>query len=643
MNIYKAILFSIILYNTNGALAQTIFSNVAEELGVKFTHVVEQGKGHAFDTGAAWFDCDGDGDMDLYITQRNGSNKLYRNNIIGTGELTFTNIADGVAEDWDHLGSGVSVADYDNDGDLDLYLANADQDVLLQNNGEGQFTNVTRTAFPEFASFLPGRGGTPSWGDLNNDGWLDLYVSNHGIQGQNSVDYLFVNNGGDPVTFTNMTSIISVDGDGDDIYDNTGLSFVTAMTDYDNDGDLDLYVTNDCPWGNEDNKLWRNEGFPSFTEVSQTVGPFIGGSAAAGIDEIIPDCQNAMGIAVGDPNRDGIFDLFYTNWNNYTEAAVFIQNDGENFWTKTSEVGLEDILVPETEKVRITWGTVFIDYNLDMLQDIAAAAGTLHLAGNEFDIQPNLLYKNTGIVNDLPNYERISDDLSGIADINQGRTLIYSDYDMDGDPDLLLVNFNGEAMLYQNNNENENNWLIIDLEGAGPPLSNLNGIGAKISITTEDGITQHHEVRSGSSLGGGDDIGAYFGLLKNEVVDIRIQWPSGNVTMEEAVEINQRIKLNEVEPVTLNSGIDLKESAQISVFPNPIVEGATVLLDFRIDTEISATLMSSSGREIKVFYESKIKRRSHRFYMNTSFLNPGVYLLKIETQESHYIHKIVRQ
>ena len=524
---------------------QPLFSNVSEDLGVTFKHEVESGFGHGFDTGAAWFDVDADGDLDLFVTQRNGANRLYRNNLIGLEEMSFTNIAIGDVLDERHFGSGVSVADYDNDGDLDIYLANANEDVLLQNTGEGDFLDVTNIAFPGFPAFISGRGCTATWGDVNGDGWLDLYVSNHIINGANSLDYFFINNGGYPVTFTNETSIFSKDFDNDSYDDNRGFSFVSAMTDYDNDGDLDIYVTNDCPWGSEDNKLWRNEGGLNFIEVSREVGPFIGGSATNGVDLIISDCQNAMGIAIGDPNRDGLFDMFYTNWNTGNEPAVFLYNDGKNLFNKSVETGLDDIVVPETNKVRVTWGTVFIDYDLDMLQDLAVASGSLHTLDNATDIQPNLLYHNIGIESNLPQFVRIEDNISGIADIHKGRTLVMGDYDMDGDPDLFLVNFDGESMLFQNNNDNQNNWLIVELDGAGAPYSNRNGIGAKIKATTGDGISQHWEMRSGSSLGGGDDIAAYFGLAENNTVDLEIKWPSGIVQIEEDVSINQRIKIAE--------------------------------------------------------------------------------------------------
>ena len=624
--------------------AQSIFHDVTEQSGVDFQHVLPSfGLDLTFGTGAAWIDCDSDGDLDLYISQRNGPNHLYRNNWVGRGTLDFTNIAEGDALDIEHDGAGVSVADYDNDGDDDIYLANSDQDVLLQNDGFCNFTDVTAQAFPGFPSFLPGRGTTASWGDLNNDGWLDLYVSNHlGIFYNANIstqDFLFLNNGNSPTTFTNISTELVGDYDEDGIEDIQGLGFIASLTDLDQDGDLDIFATNDCPFGPEDNKIWINDGGLEFTEISDDLGPSIGGKRVE--NELLPkpDCQNVMGVAVGDPNRDGIQDYFLTNWNEVNETPIFLYNHNDSLIDKTLEVGLKDRLVPDNSTLRITWGTCFIDYDHDMLLDLAVAAGILD--GDDesiFSLQPNLLYHNDGIEDDLPQYRRISDEESGFGDFYKGRTLIAGDYDLDGDQDLLLINYGRKAILYQNVHQNDNNWVNIELKGAGPSMSNRNGIGAKIKLSTPDGVTQSIETRSGSSLGGGDDLTSYFGLGQNTDYSVKVEWPSGKETHHDNLPINSRIQLYEE-----NNNSEEITNSPFSLSPNPIADIANVVVNIVHQSNVKIFLLDPSGKEInEVFSRANMQPGSYQFELDVEYLEPGYYFLKMDRDKDIDTIKILK-
>jgi len=300
--------------------AQTLFTDVTLLSLGNVTHSVGNLPGVRINTGAAWFDYDRDGDLDLYMTNRAGANHLWRND----GGGVFVDVAAdlGVA-DASHDGSGVAVADFDNDGDLDMYLANGDDDVFFKNllteTGTATFIDVTATAFPGITT--PQRGATPSWGDYDKDGYLDLYVANHKeIQpGTGVQDRLFHNNGDG--TFTDVSYLLGLEN-------LNGYGFIAAWTDYDKDGDLDIFLINDCPYGPLGTKLFRNDGGSdpltwTFTEVSESVG--------------VADCRNGMGIAVGDYDRDSWLDYFYTN----ITSPLLLHNGGGTFTDVTAAAGLD--------------------------------------------------------------------------------------------------------------------------------------------------------------------------------------------------------------------------------------------------------------------------------------------------------------
>ena len=641
----KTLIIPATLFTVCSLWAQPIFRDASENEGINFEHVLLEGpRDLAFGTGAAWIDCDSDGDLDLYISQRNGANSLYRNNRIGLGTPNFTDIAEGSALDVAHDGGGVSIADYDNDGDQDIYLANSTQDVLLQNDGSCHFTDVTAVAFPDFPSFQSGRGATASWGDLNNDGWLDLYVSNHiGLYNNpstNTQDFLFMNEGGNPTTFKDMSSRIIGDVDQDGVDDTKGTGFVAALTDIDNDGDLDIFATNECPFGPEDNKIWLNEGDFNFTEASDEIGPFIGGKPIPPSQEVKADCQTAMGMAVGDPNRDGRQDYFYSNWNTDTETAVFLYNNNQNLLDKTVEAGLKDYKVPLNDSYRITWGASFLDYDQDMLLDLAVAAGE-YFADEEsfFSLQPNMLYHNTGLNQNLPVYSLLSDEESGIGNYDKGRTLITGDYDLDGDPDIFLVNYGGKGFLYENQVENNNHWIIVELEGAGPPLSNSNGIGAKIRVTTQDGITQHHEVKSGSSLGGGDDLAASFGLAANQSVTIDVLWPSGVETNTGEISADRRVRIFEDEP----SGLKIPDEKSVKLFPNPLKGQGYIDVELDEASSVKISIVTAWGEIVNQLVDLPVlPSGSYRYQYDGSLLEAGCYLIRTELDNTAFTQKLLK-
>jgi hypothetical protein len=238
---------------------------------------------------------------------------------------------------------------------VDLFLANSYEDVLFENNCNGTFTDITAGSGLDISEDR--RGTSASWGDYDSDGLLDLYVANHMpapsalFTGDSEQDYLFHNDGDG--TFTDVSDML-LGGD------RIGRSFIAGWTDYDNDGDTDILTIRDCPFGANSGpmRLYRNDGGTdgtsdwTFTQVAET----------AGVDW----CQNGMGLAVGDYNRDGWMDLFFTDNGAGTDeypgspnrnGAVLLRNDSGVF-TETTDAALVD-------NSRFSWGANFFDYDLD--------------------------------------------------------------------------------------------------------------------------------------------------------------------------------------------------------------------------------------------------------------------------------------
>ncbi|MFK7845850.1 MAG: FG-GAP-like repeat-containing protein [Rhodothermales bacterium] len=493
-----------------------LFTDVSSSAGVSVLHDGGSLEDMGMGSGAAWFDYDNDGDQDLYMTMRTGANRLFQNN---NGTFTDVAAAAGVA-DAGRDGSGVAVADYDNDGDKDIYLANSGADAFYENNGDGTFTDITTGSGLEVSGNR--RGTSASWGDYDNDGLVDLYVAHHEpMQGSGipddatqAQDYLFHNNGDG--TFTDVSAGLLGVG-------REGHSFIGSWTDFDNDGDLDIYKINDCPFESTDSmRLWRNDGGTdgvsdwTFTQVAETFDA--------------DWCQNGMGIAVGDYDRDGDMDFFYSD--NGSDGSVpagekgragtvLLRNDGSTFSEVTTAANVHS--------PAWSWGANFFDYDLDGFEDLYLAAGEMN---NDVDVE-SVLWRNDGD----GTFTNTSSESGGLNDPLRTRTSVYGDYDGDGDPDMFLVNYAGNSKLFRNDNNNFNNWAIVDLQGT---TSNRDGIGARLELLMSDGNTQTVETRSGSSLGGGDDLGAYFGLANNTISSLTITWPSGTVQVVSNLGINQR-------------------------------------------------------------------------------------------------------
>ncbi len=474
-------------------------------------------------------------------------------------ETTFTKITTGAIVNDDGISTSCAWGDYDNDGDLDLFVANAgfssagENNFLYQNNGNDSFTRITEGAIVNDGGYSRGS----SWGDYDNDGDLDLFVANSGQQ----YNFLYQNNGNSngsgQVSFTKITAGA--------IVNDHGNFFGSSWGDYDNDSDLDLFVAN--AFG-ENNFLYRNNGNGSFTRIREGA--------------IVTDGGNSSGCAWGDYDNDGDLDLFVAN--DLGQNNFLYQNNGNGTFTKITS----GAIVNDGGNSRGgSWG----DYDND---------GDLDLFVANFDGQNNFLYQNNGngsftritdgaIVNDGGNsygsswgdYDNDGDLDLFVANYNQNSFFYQSngngsftkitegaivndggfssgsswgDYDNDGDLDLFVANGLGSNSLYQNNG-NSNHWINIRLVGA---VSNTAAIGAKVKIKATIGgksVWQMQEISGQTGGASQNSLNAEFGLGTATMIDsIRVQWPSGLVQDTTNVVVNQFLTITEIPFTRITSG-----------------------------------------------------------------------------------------
>ncbi len=473
------------------------FADVAAQVGLVLSHELGSICNPPIGSGSAWADYDNDGDIDLFVTNRGGPNHLYRNDgdTDSDGLPNFTDVAVGAGvDDPSGAGHGAVFVDYDNDGDQDLYVTNWGGNTLYQNQlietNSAVFVDVTAVAGVGDA----GRAITAAWADFDQDGFLDLYIAKHKqcSDDPQSQDHLFHNKGGDgssDVTFTDVTGWLCPGGAAP-CAQVLGLGFSPGWLDYDNDGDLDLYLVNDdIGQAFYPNVLWRNDGSDGlggwvFTDVS----------TFAGADQSL----NGMGLGVGDYDNDGWLDLAFSN----IGPNFLLRNLGNTTFDDVSAAaGIQRATLPGGG-TSITWGTVFFDHDNDSWLDLMFVAGNTGPGG-----YPNAFFGNNrdGTFTDLS----VS---SGLDDSGRGRNASIVDFDGDGFVDVFIGNYGETPRLFHNRSlqqGNSNQWITLTVEGTD---SNRDGIGTRLLLTTPDAVTQIREINSGPTHGGGDYRAAYFGL-----------------------------------------------------------------------------------------------------------------------------------
>ena len=521
--------------------AQPQFSDQTAAAGITYRNVFGgQEKQYILEShgsGAAFFDHDSDGDLDLYIvngatfaTYRDRSgpgNALYRNR----GDGTFVEITRAAGVGHAGWGGGAAVGDTDNDGRPDLYVTNYGANVLYRNRGRDRFADATRAA---------GVGGdqysaSAAFFDYDLDGDLDLYVANYvvfdaerrpakpelctffgglrvycGPKGLVGAPDVLYRNEGDGA-FTDVTQASGVAA-ANRYY---GLGVVPA--DCDSDGDPDLFVAND----ETPNVLFQNQGDGTFRDVALIAGVAYNGDG---------DVEAGMGADFGDYDSDGDPDLYVTHF--FTETNTLYRNEGGmRFADVTTTVGLA---APTVEL--LGWGTRFFDYDNDGRLDLFVANGHVYpqvdpaTTGTTYR-QPNQLFRNEGDAGFVPVPAGL-----GLAQAKVSRGTSFGDYDDDGDIDLFVVELNDAPTLLRNDGGNAGNYLVVQVLGRE---DNRAGVGTRIGLLAA-GQHQWRTVNGAGSYLSHSDLRAHFGLGAAQTIDrVEITFPNGSTYAVENVPANK--------------------------------------------------------------------------------------------------------
>jgi hypothetical protein len=418
-------------------------------------------------------------------------------------------------------GFGSAVADYDNDGDLDLYVTNFGPDVLFRNNGDGTFSDRTVEAGVGCDLW----GTSSGFGDVDGDGDLDLYVANYvnfnfeihkkctDSKGEDGYchpsvydglpDVLYRNNGDG--TFTDVTP-------GAGVGSTVGRGLGVVFGDYDNDGDVDVYVANDT----EPNNLWRNNGQGTFEDVGLMSGVAFSETGVA---------EGGMGVDYGDVDNDGVLDILVANYD--METNTLYRNTGHEFFADVTDAsGLGAHTLPY-----VGFGAGLFDYDNDRDLDIFIANGHIMeeatVGDDQGHEQPNFLFRNDG----KGKFENISEGSGAhFTTRRSSRAAAFGDYDNDGDVDVLVANSAASPNLLRNEGGNRKHKLMLELVGTE---NNRNGIGARLALTT-GGLTQIREVHGAYSYCAANDLRVSVGLGNSDAAErLEIRWPNG---LEESYE-----------------------------------------------------------------------------------------------------------
>lgn len=515
---------------TAGSTGGIRLRDAAAEAGLEFRH--ENGAAGQFHlpeimgSGGALLDYDRDGDLDVVLVQGgplerdvHTGPRLYRNDLKAAGRgLRFTDVTTESGFATGMIGMGVAAGDYDNDGYPDLYFTNFGPNRLYRNTGRGRFTDVTSRAGPGVDD--PRWSTSASFTDYDGDGHLDLFVANYvdyspadnkvcsnpagrrdycgPLQFRPARDRLFRNNGDGTFTDVSETAGLTT-------ADGAGLGVSGA--DFNGDGRIDFYVANDAGA----NQLWLNRGNGAFED-----GALLAGVAftADGLPE------GSMGIAAGDPDNDGDVDILVTNITGESHA-FYVNRGGGVFEDRRLGTGIG----PATRRFT-GFGTDWFDADNDGLLDLFIANGAVTIIeALRGDVVP-FRQRNQLLRNEGGRFRDISSDAgSGLEPVETSRGVAFGDVDNDGDEDVLVTNNAGPVRLLVNESAGGRSWLQVRLEGV---IDNRLGLGARVGVTTGDGRTVWRRAHTDGSYLSSRDARVHVGLgLVKGTVDVTVEWPSG--------------------------------------------------------------------------------------------------------------------
>ena len=522
--------------------------NVTAETGINFVHTDgSSGNRYIVETvasGLAVFDYDNDGDVDVYFL--NGAplrgstntlkrelqprNSLWRND--GNWKFRDVTSASGLGDDG--YGLGVATADYDNDGDQDVYISNFGPNKLYRNNGDGTFSDVTDKAGVADGKTKIGAG--VAFLDMDSDGDLDLFAAHY-------VNFTYENHRGvrfnghpayaGPLDFQpSPVTLFRNNGNGtfSDVSAESGIGKLrgagmgVVCGDFDNDRDTDIFVGND----QTGNFLLVNDGKGNFKESA--------GLAGVAYD-LAGRAQGTMGVESADVDNDGLLDLFVTTYQQ--ELATLFRNQGKGLFedvTRVSKAG-------EGTLRYVKWGVGIIDFDNDAHRDLFVACGHLHDNVHLFDSTtlyecPSVVLRNTGGAK----FQNVSEQTgNGTTVKRSARGAAFDDLDNDGDIDVVILNARREPTILRNDSA-AGHWIRVQLTGT---KSNRDGIGARVTVFAGD-LSLVDEVRSGRGYQSDYGRRLHFGLGKRDRVErVEVQWPSGRKDVIQPPPIDRLLTIRE--------------------------------------------------------------------------------------------------
>lgn len=541
--------------------------------------------------GIAVGDYNNDGFDDFYVCADVGQNKLFRNN----GDGSFTEGAEDLGLAIAAKSKSAIWGDINNDGYLDLYLANlASNDQLFLNQGDGTFQDITSQAGIENWE----NPSSVNMADVDNDGYLDIYISNLAAE-----NILYLNK--QDLSFQNYTQQSGAT--------DTGSSMGSIFFDYDKDGDQDLFLTHDHA---EPSLLYQNDGTGHFIEVSEAANANVQGLG--------------MGVDIGDINQDGYSDIYITNL--FKNTLLLNKGDG-TFENISASAGIEDY--------GMGWGTTFIDFDRDGWVDIYVANDS------EFSPYPNVLYRNQGDNTFLA--VELQKDISSNA---QSYAAVCLDFQQDGQLDLALANRGEEDhfQLFENANL-AGNWIGVKLRGM---QSNSDAIGSKLRIVDELGHIHYRELTAGQGWTSQNSSILYVGLgAANSIDSLSVYWPSGLTQQLDGPPINQYYTIIEGElpmegviakPLLTTTTLPVAKARKLefAVFPNPTKNQVKLQIKAKALPGLELRIFDGLGTLLHTQSIKKERRLHQQLDLDlTSFSSHKLLLLQLRTADQVVTKKVI--
>lgn len=575
-NIMKIYFTLLLLQCSLFSFSQIQFNDVAISAGVG-----EDGTNY----GASVGDFNNDGWDDIYVTRTPGPNRLFKNN----GDGTFSDVAVAAGVDFEESTRISLWGDINNDGCLDLFLANSlgINDKLYLNNCDETFEDISIAAGIE-DDHLP---QAAIMGDVDNDGFLDIYLAHQ--DGQN---VLWRNNGDN--TFSDETEMRGVT-------DNL-IAMGAIFFDYDNDLDLDLYLVHD---GYGPNILYKNSGNGYFVDVA--------------IQSNTNVSAFGMGVDFGDINNDGWLDLYITN--QYENVLLLNNGDPHNFGIIT----FTDITLQAGDDLNnngMGWGISFADIDNDALQDFYFSNTSGY---------PNVLFHNKG------NNQFVDVSSNTILASGGNNFAIASlDYNNDGKVDFFVsssISSSGNH-LFKNESQNPNHWVKVKPIGT---VSNRSGIGARVEVAIGD--TKCVDiVTGGSGWSSQNSLALHFGLGDATMIDtLKVMWQSGITDILTNVAVDETYTIVEGEHIVTSVNELLDNDFEIKIYPNPVRDVALIEFDNPEAGEVSIQVFDVNWEIIYLIDKKKFSKGKQVVEWKNDEIENGFYFLKIEGKGFNGIKKLV--